>query len=235
VFHAAGPGHGKVVISGWLVATEQQLRRGVLVSFLSALIQALSAILLVTAIVFVVRTASTAARLTAEIMESTSYALIALLGVYLLATSLQTVVRGRHHSPRLACDHDEDHRGHSHGPQASELDRDWSVSKAFSIAFAVGIRPCTGAILVLIFAAATGIYWAGIIATFLMALGTAITVSAIACAAVLSKKLALRLARHDDRWLKGVETALRFGGGIIIAVLGTLLFVGSLDQSSSFV
>jgi ABC-type nickel/cobalt efflux system permease component RcnA len=234
VFHAAGPGHGKIVISGWLVATEQQLRRGVLVSFLSALVQALSAILLVTAILFVLNAASTAARVTSEIMESASYGLIALLGVYLIATSVQTIGR-RRQSAMLVCDHEGDHRHHCRGPEARDLDRDWSMSKALSIAVAVGIRPCTGAILVLLFAAAARIYWAGILATFLMALGTAVTVSLIACVAVLSKRLALRLAHHDDRWLTATEIALRFGGGVVIVVLGTVLFIGSLSQSSGFV
>ena len=235
VFHAAGPGHGKVVISSWLVATEQQLRRGILVSLLSAVVQALSAILLVTVILFVVHTAGVAARAIADIMESASYGFITLLGLYLIATSLQTFGQRRSQEPTVLCDHDGHHHGHSHGPEARDLDRDWSMFKALSIAFAVGIRPCTGAILILLFAAAIGIYWAGILATFVMALGTALTVSAIACVAVLSKKLALRLARYDDRWLKATEIALRFGGGVVIVLLGTMLFLGSLSRSSGVV
>ena len=47
MFHAAGPGHGKAVISSYVVANEQTWRRGVVLSFASALLQALVAIALV--------------------------------------------------------------------------------------------------------------------------------------------------------------------------------------------
>lgn len=109
----------------------------------------------------------------------------------------------------------------------------WSLTKAFSLAFAVGIRPCTGAILVLIFANAAGLYWAGIASTFAMAAGTFLTVAAIAAVAVYSKKLAMRLARRDDRWLEWLGFALRLGSGAVIAFLGTILFLGSLGASNA--
>ena len=80
VFHAAGPGHGKAVISAWLLATENELRRGMLISFLSAIIQALTAILLVSVLFLVVASVGSTARNVAGVLESASYALIALLG-----------------------------------------------------------------------------------------------------------------------------------------------------------
>ncbi|MGH6875638.1 MAG: DUF1007 family protein, partial [Aestuariivirgaceae bacterium] len=84
VFHAAGPGHGKTVISGWLLATEQQLKRGILISFTSALVQAFSAIAIVTTVLFLVQAVGSTARSVASILEVASYGLIALLGFYLL-------------------------------------------------------------------------------------------------------------------------------------------------------
>jgi nickel/cobalt transporter (NicO) family protein len=100
------------------------------------------------------------------------------------------------------------------------------------LAFAVGIRPCTGAILVLVFANGIGLYWAGVASTFAMALGTFITVSVIAALAVYSKKLAVKLASKNDRWLNWLGLGLRFGGGLAIAFLGTILFLGSLGTTS---
>ena len=116
--------------------------------------------------------------------------------------------------------------------EAKQVRGEWSLTKAFSLAFAVGIRPCTGAILVLILANALGIYWAGVASTLVMAIGTFLTVSAIAAIAVYSKKLALRLASADGRALDWLAFGLRLGGGIVIAGLGTLLFLGSLGSTA---
>ena len=68
---------------------------------------------------------------------------------------------------------------------------DWR--KILAVVFSVGIRPCTGAILVLIFALTQGMFWAGVAATFAMAFGTAITVAALATLALGSRELALKL------------------------------------------
>ena len=261
VFHAAGPGHGKAVISTWLLATESELRRGVLISFMSALIQALTAIVLVSILFLVVASVGSTARNVAGVLESASYALIGLLGLYLIwtAASLMMARRpaaapamagittrqsvalsdfagfqpmkaspasGHVHGPDCGC-------GHAHLPEARDLRGDWSFARAFSLAFAVGIRPCTGAILVLVFANGLGLYWAGIASTFAMALGTFITVSVIAAVAVYGKKLAARLLRGNSGVLDWAGIALRLGGGLVIALLGTILFLGSLGSTNA--
>jgi ABC-type nickel/cobalt efflux system permease component RcnA len=255
VFHAAGPGHGKAVISGWLLATENQLRRGILIAFMSSLFQAITAILLVSIPLLLVEGAAAAARNAAGVLESASFALIAAMGLYLLYTALAPLLRARRpqavaggsaqtrrfdrpgqrfdivtpvaqvahvHGPDCGC-------GHAHVPAAADLNGALSASKAVSLAFAVGLRPCTGALLVLIFANAIGIYWAGIASTFAMAVGTFLTVSAIAGIAVFSKSLALRLAARDDRWLARAGVGLRLIGGVGVMGFGVLMFLASLN------
>jgi nickel/cobalt transporter (NicO) family protein len=233
VFHAAGPGHGKAVISSWLVATESDLRRGVMIAFMSAIIQALTAISIVSALFLIVASVGAAARNVAGVLESASYGLIGLMGLYLVWTALRPGHSHHNH------DHDHDHHaescGHSHAPQAEQLNGEWSLAKAFSLAFAVGIRPCTGAILVLVFANALGLYWAGIASTFAMAAGTFMTVAAIAALTVYAKRLALRLAAGNAGWVDKAGFALRMGGGLVIAILGAILFLGSLGQTSGMV
>jgi nickel/cobalt exporter len=264
IFHAAGPGHGKAVISTWLLATESELKRGILISFMSAIIQALTAIVLVSVLFFVVASVGATARNVAGVLESASYALIGLLGLYLIWTALRLLaarraiaapvpalagVRTRQsvalsdfagfepmrsvaaasdhvHGPDCGC-------GHAHLPEAKDLAGDFSFAKAFSLAFAVGIRPCTGAILVLVFANGLGLYWAGIASTFAMALGTFITVSAIAAIAVYGKKLATRLMRGQTGLLDWAGIGLRMAGGLVIAFLGTILFLGSLGSTNA--
>ncbi len=95
VFHAAGPGHGKAVISAWLLATENDLRRGVLISFMSAIIQALTAIVLVSVLFLFVASVAPAARDMAGFLESASYGLIALLGLYLVWTAVRALLPKR--------------------------------------------------------------------------------------------------------------------------------------------
>ena len=238
IFHAAGPGHGKTVISAWLLATENELKRGIVIAFLSSVIQALVAILLVSALLLLVASAGSTARDFAGFLESASYAMIGAMGLYLIWTALRPRVQHAHHDHHdhhhVHDHHDhvhDEHCGHAHVAEAKQVRGQWSLAKAFSLAFAVGIRPCTGAILVLILANALGIYWAGVASTLVMAIGTFLTVSIIAAIAVYSKKLALRLASRDDRWLDWLGFALRIGGGLAIAGLGGLLFWGSLGRT----
>ena len=264
VFHAAGPGHGKAVISTWLLATESELKRGVLISFMSAIIQALTAIVLVSVLFLVVASVGSTARNVAGLLESASYALIGLLGLYLIWTALRLLAARRTaaapapanpgvatrqsvalsdfagfqpmknaavppdhvHGPDCGC-------GHSHLPEAKDLKGDFSFARAFSLAFAVGIRPCTGAILVLVFANGIGLYWAGIASTFAMAVGTFLTVSVIAAIAVYGKKLAARLVRGNSGLLDWAAIGMRFAGGTVIAFLGTILFLGSLGSTNA--
>ena len=241
VFHAAGPGHGKAVISAWLVATENELRRGVLISLMSAVIQALTAIVLVSVLFLLVASAGATARNVAGVLESLSYGLIALMGLYLIWSALRLSFPPRpagHFDNFQPLGQSEHHRhgpdcGHAHGPDVAQVKGDWSLAKAFSLALAVGIRPCTGAILVLIFANALGLYWAGVASTFAMAAGTFLTVSVIAGVAVYSRKLALRVASQDDRWLRRLGIGLRLGGGAAITFLGAILFLGSLGTSTA--
>jgi len=262
VLHAAGPGHGKAVISTWLLATENELRRGVLISFMSAIIQALTAIIVVSVLFLVVASVGSTARNVAGVLESASYALIGLLGLYLIWTAVRLLAARRavaapasagittHQSialsdfaefkplksPSMAADHvhgPDCGCGHAHLPEAKDLKGDFSFARAFSLAFAVGIRPCTGAILVLVFANGLGLYWAGIASTFAMALGTFITVSIIAAIAVYGKKLAARLMRGNSRLLDWAGIGLRMAGGVFIAFLGTILFLGSLGSTNA--
>jgi nickel/cobalt transporter (NicO) family protein len=88
VFHAAGPGHGKTVISGWLLATEQELKRGIIISFASAFIQACSAIIIVSTLLLLVHAVGSSARSVASVLEAASYGMITLLGFYLLWQAL---------------------------------------------------------------------------------------------------------------------------------------------------
>ncbi|MGD0719618.1 MAG: high frequency lysogenization protein HflD [Roseiarcus sp.] len=86
VFHAAGPGHGKALIASYIFANERALRRGVAMSFLAALLQALVAITLIGVAGLLFR--ATGAQMTgaSRFVEAASYLCVAGVGVWLVWT-----------------------------------------------------------------------------------------------------------------------------------------------------
>ena len=248
VLHAAGPGHGKAVVSAWLLGNEQELHRGVQIAFMSSLVQAAVAIGLVSILIVTVGAASAAAKDAARWLEAVSFLAIAGMGAWLCWQALRSRFaavtpahphhhHGRHHDHHHHDHHHHDHHhaegdacdcGHAHIPAAAALKGDWSWRRAWALSLAVGIRPCTGALLVLLFSSAAGLYWAGVASTLVMALGAAITVSALAALAVGSRKLALRFASRESRWLDWTAFGLKFAAGAAIVVLGLTLFWGAL-------
>ena len=246
MLQAAGPGHGKAVISGWDLATENELRRGILIAFMSAMIQALTAIAIVGALVLLVHNASAMARDVAGFLESASYAMIAAMGLYLGWTGLRRIVpqapkpvlAGEHQfelvsRPQVAVGashiHDENcDCGHGHAPAAAAVRGDWSLSRAFALAFSVGIRPCSGAILVLITSYSLGLFWAGVASTLAMGFGVFLTISAIAALAVFAKSAALKFTAADNPFLVWTVKLGKLLVGLGIAFLGAVLFWGSL-------
>src|ERR1041384_5759037 len=122
--------------------------------------------------------------------------------------------------------HDE-HCGHSHGPTPDQLAGPGGWKRGLVAIFAVGLRPCSGAILVLVFALAQGIFWAGIAATLVMGLGTAITVAIIATLTVTATGLAARMAAtrtgYGSLALRGVEVA----AAAFVLLFGIALLAGS--------
>lgn len=93
----------------------------------------------------------------------------------------------------------------------------------------MGLRPCSGAILVLVFALAQGLFWAGVAATFVMGLGTAITVAAIALIAVSGKGLARRLAAGREGGGVLILRGIEFGAAGLVLLFGAGLLMGYLS------
>ncbi len=221
VFHAAGPGHGKAVISAYIVADDRSLRRGIGLSLAAALLQALVAIALVGIFTLALRTTAATLRSATDIIEQASFALVACVGLFVLwrkAGALQALDQGAA-AHDAACDH-------IHLPGPEIVARLGSWRELAGVVFAAGLRPCAGALIVLVFAALQGLVWAGIAAVFAMALGTALTTSALAAFAVFCKFAALKWAGGGSlsgaRALAGLEVL----AAAFVAVVGALLLVG---------
>ena len=225
VVHAAGPGHGKFVISSYMLAGEERAKRGVALAFLSAMTQAAVAVAVVGLMAAILNMTSMAITATAKLLEVGSYALVAGLGVYLLAVKIGQVRRvfGIAGAVRPDCGHGG-HMAHDHaGPCRPRV-----PGGAATALLSVGLRPCSGALIVLVFALAQGIFWAGVASTFLMALGTAMTVAALAVLALKAKELATRLAGRDSVRSGQVLLCLELLGALAITALGAVLLLGAL-------
>src|SRR5262245_11829690 len=128
VLHAVGPGHGKAIISSYVVANEETVRRGVLISFIAAGFQALTAIALVSVLLIGLNATGLQVNAWSNTLESVSYALIAGVGLYLLATQLGRLWRGWRGAPPAHAahghshDHSHSHHGHDHEHHAHDHD-----------------------------------------------------------------------------------------------------------------
>jgi nickel/cobalt exporter len=293
IFHAAGPGHGKTVISSYLVANEETARRGIALSFVSALMQSLIAVLIVGIGAWLLNVTASTMCGAERVIEIASYTLIAAFGIRLVWTKGGSFIGaarsfyGRstpHMAPVLANaaalhpghdhhphdhggpghhhhhhhdhasahatvlhehgpghvhpephdhhhghEHDhvhDEHCGHSHGPEPAQLAGPGGWRRGLSAVFTVGIRPCSGAILVLVFALAQGLFWAGIAATFVMGLGTAITVATIAILAVSAKGLARRMTASREGSGALLMRGIEFGAAGLVLLFGVGLLLG---------
>jgi nickel/cobalt exporter len=279
IFHAAGPGHGKAVISSYLLANEETWRRGITLSFASAVLQSVAAITIVAIAALLIGTTAKMMGETVRGIEIVSYALIVVIGARLLwvkgksfratlhkvraaAEPAKAVAVGGSgdqlhpsdwagaHSARDENSHDEhadhDHAhhrshhghdaddeeqgvlpwGHAHGPEPQDLAGPDGWRRGLSTIVAVGLRPCSGAIIVLVFSLAQGLFWAGIASTFVMGLGTAITVGSIASIAVGAKSLAKRLATAPTGYGALVLRGFEIGAACLVMLVGVALLTG---------
>jgi nickel/cobalt transporter (NicO) family protein len=252
VFHAVGPGHGKAVITSYLLASHQTIRRGIVISFAAALMQGLTAIALVLIAAVLLHATAIGMTRATDWFEIGSYALIAAVGAWLLWIKAagqhfhhshahahaghehgEPSHHDHHHAHESEADHDHSHEahdcGHSHAPDPRLLVQPLTLSRAWAATLAVGIRPCSGAIIVLVFALSQNLLLVGIGSVLVMALGTFLTVSALAALAVFAKDMAFRFANLELNTARRFTRILEIGGALAVLLLGVTLLGGALE------
>ncbi|MBH0239540.1 nickel/cobalt transporter [Methylobrevis albus] len=287
VFHAAGPGHGKAVVSSYVLANAETARNGALLSLLSALAQAATAIAVVSVGAVLLGVTGIAMTRFAAVLEIGSFALITGLGLWLVwqkalgpalkavggrlraparpalsaagafgapasrsgfaftaaapatgaasergAAALRLRPRPAAKSGGFTCEEgshaDDCGCGHAHAPAAAQAAGRLDIAKAWSAILAVGLRPCTGALIVLVFALSQGHYLAGVGATLAMGLGTGLTVAALVLVAVSARGLAVRFAKADNGRGRLVHRAVEIGGALAVLAFGALMLGGAI-------
>lgn len=277
ILHAVGPGHGKAVISSYMLANETTLRRGIFLSFASSMLQAITAVLVIGLTFLVLRGTTISMNDAARYMEIASFVLIIVFGLSLLWRKVPKLFRppvahlvpaaaahahghdhhghhhhdhGDHHGHEHDAHHDQAHAahvhhdhghghhhhadgetcdecGHSHAPDPAMIAGDFNWKTAWAAIVAVGLRPCSGALIVLTFSLLNGLVLGGVLSVFAMALGTFITVAILATLAVTAKNAALRIS-GGGALSSRVHNIIEIGGALFIVLFGVLLLTASL-------
>jgi nickel/cobalt exporter len=237
VFHAAGPGHGKAVISAYMLASKAPLRRGISLAFLCAGVQAVMAVAVILVLSQVFSLAGKAMQIS-RFFEIASFAAVGLIGVWILVRLLrgQSGCGHDHSNDHLESHHHESDHSHTHDHSQAhdshaccsshEQEAKTARRSIWAMVAAVGIRPCTGAVLVLLFSLSADIFVWGLVATFAMALGTAITVAALAGVSVFVRDTGLALSSEHQVWRQRVSRAFGF-----VAAFALIIISGSMIWS----
>ncbi len=241
VLHAAGPGHGKLVVASYFTAREAPLRTGILMGAVIAVTQAIVAITMVAILAMLLGGSQMQIIDRTELLEVVSYGFILAIGLYMTFGAVTgRATCGHDHDHDSGHDHAHHHHGHSHGPDPNAKDT-WLARTAsrtlgpqgevIAIGMVSGLRPCTGSILVLLFAVANGVFLLGVVASFMMAAGVAITISALGIGAIVLRQ-SVAGGDVDSSPLRAFfSRALSIAGSLAVAVIGGLLFGGALERT----
>ncbi|PIE09334.1 MAG: hypothetical protein CSA72_13155 [Rhodobacterales bacterium] len=247
-FHAAGPGHGKLVIGGYGVAERVPMVRLAGLALASSLAQAATAVMLVYAGVLLLGWSRERMQgIADDWMAPVSYGLIAIVGVWLLWRGLrsfrinraQSVPEGHDHDHDHAHDHHDHHHdhshegevcpscGHAHGPSLEQAASVHSLRDAVAVIGSVAVRPCTGALFLLILTWRMGIDMAGIVGAFIMGLGTASVTVLVAVLSVLFRE-SLAARAGSAAAARRLAALIEISAGAVIAVIAVQLMLRAL-------
>ncbi|MEC9294631.1 MAG: nickel/cobalt transporter [Pseudomonadota bacterium] len=244
VFHAAGPGHGKAVLATYLASHGGATRRALGLSFAASLLQGVTAIAMVAILVHGLGWVTRQAMGSVVWVEQASFLLVSLLGAWLCwravkqlrhayAASNKPVIEHTH-----AHDHSHSHsHGHTHccgGAHHLEPEQALDWRTALMTVGAIGVRPCSGAILMLGAASLLGQFYVGVASVVAMSLGTGITVSILALASIVARGWATkRLQKQSQQRVEKAAGWVALTGGAVIVALGISLALAGAAQPAS--
>jgi nickel/cobalt exporter len=229
-FHAIGPGHGKLLVGGYGMAQDVPMLRLSLIALASSLGQAVTAIVLAFGGLWVLGlTRDRMVGAAEEFLAPLSYGLIAMIGLWLVVRGFRRM-RGAQvihtHTPHE--DGDVCNTcGHRHGPTLDEAGQTNNLRDALLLIGGIAVRPCTGALFVLIITWQMGIAMAGVAGAFAMALGTASVTVAVGIAASGFRGGIMRSVAQASA-LVWVMLMLEIAVGVVVVALSAGLLMRAL-------
>ena len=209
--HALGPGHGKTVTFSYFLSERAQVKKGIVVGTLIGFLHAASAIVLVLVLYFIIQQSFLRPiEDLSRIIKLISYGLITMIGLFLLIKVIIGLIKKRKRERKSIYNNIE------------------TTKSIIPFAIAVGMIPCTGAIIILLFSISMGILVVGVISTLCMALGMATTISLVGVSTILAKKGVTRFFINRTKVSSILQTALSIIGALLLTLLGILLFTSTL-------
>jgi len=235
VLHALGPGHGKIVITTWLATHPSKLKSSIGLTLASSLLQGVVAIALVVVVLGLLQLPARQLHASSFWLEKGSYALVGVLGLLLCWRALKKlrILLRKPSFKRFTPHHVHDARcgcGHQHLPTQAQLRRgdDWRAR--LMIILSMGMRPCSGAIMVLLFSKVIGVFGWGIASALAMSAGTSVTISALALLVHSFRQLAIRLSGNKTPvlWRQIGWTTLALTGGVILIAAAVVMWLSAV-------
>lgn len=212
VLHAAGPGHGKAVAASFLLSRSSKPGMGIFLGNLIALFHGLSGVGLVLIVHFALQKSITGSlESMARTTQLISYSLIVLLGTVLLTKSLVSWRR------------QTGNKGSSNSGRSEE-----KLTRPMAVAFAVGMVPCPGIVLVMLFCLSLNVMGLGLVLAFSVTLGMGMTISAVGIVVIGGKNLALGLMEHRRKMAEKIEQVIDIVASLMVMIFGMLFFAATI-------
>lgn len=247
MFHALGPGHGKAILSAYVLANRETVRNGAILAFASSLVQALVAIAMVGIAAGILNVTGAVLNEVTAWLELGAYGLLTALGAWLVYKHIAKPIigwfsrqtgsladhHGHEHHQEPSHDHHHHHDqacgcGHVHMPDPQQVAGKLNWRKAWGAIVTIGLRPCSGAILVLVFALSQQFFIAGMAAALAMGLGTGLTVATLAMMSLTVGRMAEAAGGGQGRlWGQIIGGALQGVASVAVLVFGLLLFTAA--------
>lgn len=232
VLHAIGPGHGKFIVTTYLSTNKESLFAARAVPFIGSLMQGVSAIAFVFILAIGLNLASGDLSISRWFVEKISAVMIGLFGAFIIYQACQNLRPRRPIISSLKPLHTHDEHcgcGH-HGVGMTLAESDWKTR--LGVILAIGARPCSGAIMILMFANALGMVTWGMAAVMTMALGTGLSILGLSLAVRYARERTVAIFGDAPRhhWLM---PAVKIVGGVMLVLFATVLFVTVIPISAN--
>ena len=214
IFHAAGPGHGKTIVSSFLLANDGKIRQSFIIGYLVAAVHALSALAVVLVLYYLIRGIfATGVEQANHWIQLVTFAVITAIGAVMLVRR------------SLGKAHSHDHAEHDHPGPGNEL----TMKNLLGIALPAGVIPCPGAVAVVLFALSLHMLAVSILAVSSISLGMGTTISATGAVVILVKRGAIKAVAgaHEERDAK-IRRIIEVAGAAILFLFGLVFFLAQL-------
>ncbi len=208
MFHAAGPGHGKTIVSSFFLANDAKLRHSIVIGYMIAVVHALAALAVVLILYYVIRGLfSVGIEQADHYIQLATFGIIAILGAVMLFGR----IRGK---------------AHHHHLHAEEATRNLSMRSLIGIAVPAGAIPCPGAVAVILFALSLHMLGVSVLSVIAISVGMGTTIAITGAIVILAKTGVVRaLAGGHEERDSVLRRVIEIGGAAILFLFGLVLFL----------